>query len=88
MINEKIKSLRFYNKRRSLKVLETDLTRTLKIRYPIFQAPMAGGVSTPELVAAVSNAGGLGNLGGGYLTPEQLRSEIQKSSSERTGLSE
>ncbi|MDU5948733.1 MAG: nitronate monooxygenase, partial [Paenibacillus macerans] len=38
-------------------MLETDLTRTLKIRYPIFQAPMAGGVSTPELVAAVSNAG-------------------------------
>ncbi|ASR47416.1 NAD(P)H-dependent flavin oxidoreductase [Paenibacillus kribbensis] len=59
-------------------MFETDLTRALKIRYPIFQAPMAGGVSTPELVAAVSNAGGLGNLGGGYLTPEQLRSEIQK----------
>ncbi|AET57166.1 nitropropane dioxygenase / trans-enoyl-CoA reductase family protein [Paenibacillus terrae HPL-003] len=59
-------------------MFETDLTRSLKIRYPIFQAPMAGGVSTPELVAAVSNAGGLGNLGGGYLTSEQLRSEIQK----------
>ncbi|MCV9952401.1 nitronate monooxygenase [Paenibacillus sp. BT-177] len=59
-------------------MFETELTRTLKIRYPIFQAPMAGGVSTSELVAAVSNAGGLGNLGGGYLTPEQLRREIQK----------
>ncbi|OME87074.1 MULTISPECIES: NAD(P)H-dependent flavin oxidoreductase [Paenibacillus] len=59
-------------------MFETDLTRTLKIRYPIFQAPMAGGVTTPDLVAAVSNAGGLGNLGAGYLTPEQLRSAIQK----------
>ncbi|NOV00619.1 NAD(P)H-dependent flavin oxidoreductase [Paenibacillus planticolens] len=59
-------------------MLETELTHILKIRYPIFQAPMAGGPTTPELVAAVSNAGGLGNLGAGYLTPEQLRSTIQK----------
>jgi nitronate monooxygenase len=59
-------------------VFETELTRMLKIRYPIFQAPMAGGTTTPDLVAAVSNAGGLGNLGAGYLTPEQLRSTIQK----------
>ncbi|MFC3747003.1 NAD(P)H-dependent flavin oxidoreductase [Paenibacillus sp. GCM10012306] len=59
-------------------MFETELTRTLKIRYPIFQAPMAGGPTTPELVAAVSNAGGLGNLGAGYLTPEQIRSTIHK----------
>lgn len=59
-------------------MFKTELTRTLKIRYPIFQAPMAGGPTTPELVAAVSNAGGLGNLGAGYLTPEQLRGAIQK----------
>ncbi|WP_010274375.1 NAD(P)H-dependent flavin oxidoreductase [Paenibacillus senegalensis] len=59
-------------------MFETKLTRTLKIRYPIFQAPMAGGPTTPELVAAVSNAGGLGNLGAGYLTPEQLRSTVRK----------
>jgi nitronate monooxygenase len=59
-------------------MLDTELTRTLKIRYPIFQAPMAGGPTTPELIAAVSNAGGLGNLGAGYLTPEKLRSSIQE----------
>ena len=35
----------------------TPLTERLRIRYPIIQAPMAGGPSTPELVAAVSNAG-------------------------------
>jgi len=33
---------------------------------------MAGGGSTPELVAAVSAAGGLGFLAGAYLTPEQI----------------
>ncbi|MFC5404169.1 NAD(P)H-dependent flavin oxidoreductase [Cohnella soli] len=59
-------------------MFETELTRTLNIRHPIFQAPMAGGPTTPDLVAAVSNAGGIGNLGAGYLTPEQLRGAIQK----------
>jgi nitronate monooxygenase len=39
---------------------------------------MAGGPTTPELVATVSNTGGLGSLGAGYLTPENLESEIQK----------
>ncbi len=37
---------------------------------------MAGGASTPALVAAVSNAGGLGMLAAGYLTPEQLAADI------------
>ncbi|RJX39185.1 nitronate monooxygenase [Paenibacillus pinisoli] len=59
-------------------MFDTFLTRKLKIKYPIFQAPMAGGPTTPELVAAVSNAGGLGNLGAGYLTPEQIRNTIHK----------
>jgi len=58
-------------------VVETELTRILGIRYPILQAPMAGGPSTPELAAAVSNAGGLGSLGAGYLSPEQLRGAIR-----------
>lgn len=59
-------------------MFETELTRTLNIRYPVFQAPMAGGPTTPDLVAAVSNAGGLGNLGAGYLSPEQIRGAILK----------
>ncbi|MDO9193364.1 MAG: nitronate monooxygenase [Undibacterium sp.] len=37
--------------------------------YPIIQAPMAGGVTTPELIAAVSNAGGLGSLAAALLPP-------------------
>jgi nitronate monooxygenase len=38
---------------------------------------MAGGATTPELVAAVSNAGGLGSLGAAYLTPDQIASDIR-----------
>lgn len=37
---------------------------------------MAGGPSTPELAAAVSNAGGLGFLAAGYRTPEAMRADI------------
>ncbi len=44
----------------------------LGITHPIIQAPMAGGSDTPELVAAVSNAGGLGTIGAAYLTPAQI----------------
>ncbi|GJM15943.1 MAG: nitronate monooxygenase [Thermodesulfobacteriota bacterium] len=54
------------------------LTKRLGIDCPIIQAPMAGGPSTPELVAAVSNSGALGSLGVGYLPPEQIESEIHK----------
>lgn len=48
------------------------------ICHPIVQAPMAGGISTPELVIEVSNSGGLGSLGAGYLTPETLRTQVQQ----------
>jgi nitronate monooxygenase len=37
--------------------------------YPIIAAPMAGGITTPEMVAAVSNAGGLGSLAASLLSP-------------------
>ena len=44
----------------------------LQIQQPIIQAPLAGGSDTPELVAAVSNAGALGFVGAAYLSPEQI----------------
>ncbi|MCM2978389.1 nitronate monooxygenase [Priestia aryabhattai] len=44
--------------------------------YPIVQAPMAGGVSTPKLAAAVSNSGGLGFLAAGYKSARELEQEI------------
>jgi nitronate monooxygenase len=50
----------------------------LGIDNPIICAPMGGGPSTPELVAAVSNAGGLGCLAAAYLSPEQITAEIAK----------
>ncbi|MCZ8522005.1 MULTISPECIES: NAD(P)H-dependent flavin oxidoreductase [Paenibacillus] len=50
---------------------------TLLWSYPIIAAPMAGGVSTPALAAAVSNAGGLGFLAAGYKTEAALRAEIE-----------
>ena len=57
--------------------LQTPLTRLLRIRYPIVQAGM-GGVATPELVAAVSNAGGLGILAGVLTPPDDLRQKIRR----------
>ena len=50
----------------------SDFLRRLGIAHPIILAPMAGGAGTPELVAAVSNAGGLGSWGGAYSTPQQI----------------
>lgn len=59
-------------------MLQTTFTRLFDLRHPIMQAPMGGGISTPELVAAVSNAGGLGMLAVGGLLPEQIRTQIQR----------
>jgi nitronate monooxygenase len=53
-----------------------DLLRLLNVRYPIIQAPMVG-VSTPQLAAAVSNAGGLGSIGLGASNAEQAHTMIQ-----------
>ena len=66
-------------------VLRTALCDMLGIEYPVILAgmgPVAGGlqgpVATAELAAAVSNAGGLGVVGGAGYGPEQLRKEINK----------
>ena len=47
-----------------------------ELQHPIVLAPLAGGASTPELTAAVSEAGGFGFLAAGYLTPEALEERI------------
>lgn len=51
--------------------------RLFGIDLPIILGPMAGGPSTPELTAAVSNAGGLGSLGEGYASPDQILHDIR-----------
>lgn len=56
--------------------MQNRLTELLGIKYPIIQAPMAGGVTTSNLVASVSNSGGFGMIGAGYMTPEQIRRQI------------
>ncbi|GAA3285943.1 nitronate monooxygenase [Arthrobacter citreus] len=45
---------------------------------PVVGAPMAGGPSTPELAAAVSNAGGLGFLAGGYKSPAAVHEQVSR----------
>ncbi len=51
---------------------DSNLLARIGVEHPIFQAPMGGGPSTPELVAAVSNAGGLGSLAAPYMKPEEI----------------
>jgi nitronate monooxygenase len=48
------------------------------LAVPIVLAPLAGGPSTPELAAAVSDAGGLGFLAAGYLSADALRERIER----------
>ncbi|UQA59797.1 NAD(P)H-dependent flavin oxidoreductase [Polyangium aurulentum] len=55
---------------------DRDHQQAFGIQHPIVLAPLAGGPSTPELVAAVSNAGGLGSLGAAYMTPSAIRDAI------------
>jgi nitronate monooxygenase len=47
-----------------------------ELTHPIVLAPLAGGASTPELTAAVSDAGGLGFLASGYLSPEAVEERM------------
>lgn len=56
--------------------LRTPLTELLGIKHPVMLAGM-GSVSSHELVAAVSNAGGIGTIGGGTMTVAGLKREIQ-----------
>lgn len=46
------------------------------LTLPIIAAPMAGGASTPALVAAVNGAGGLGCLAAGYKSADAMREQI------------
>lgn len=65
--------------------LTTRLSETLNIRYPILSAPMAfaGGGA---LAAAVTRAGGLGLIGGGYGDPSWLDEQFKAANGERVGV--
>jgi nitronate monooxygenase len=45
--------------------------------WPIVQAPMNGGITTPALVAASCEAGALGSLAAATLSPERIRSDVE-----------
>src|SRR4051812_5271869 len=60
------------------KMPKSDPVRDLGLRFPVIQAPMGGGPSTPELVAAVSDAGGLGSLAAAYLAPAEIHGAIRR----------
>ena len=53
----------------------SDVAELLGITHPIIQAPMSG-FTTPQLVAAVSNAGALGSLGSATLMADALRDQV------------
>lgn len=55
--------------------MRTRLTDLLGIEHPVMLAGM-GGVSYHQLVAAVSEAGGIGTLGAGSMSPQVMRDEI------------
>lgn len=57
--------------------MKTRITQLFGIKYPIILPGMSW-ISTPELVAAVSNAGGLGILATGPLNAEQTRKAIRR----------
>jgi len=47
-----------------------------QLPLPLIQAPMAGGITTPQLVAAVANHGGVGSFGFAYSTPEKIHADL------------
>lgn len=61
-----------------MRVPRPNFMAAIGLRHPIVQAPMAGGATTPDLVAAVSNAGGLGFLAGAMLSPAAIVENVSR----------
>ncbi|MEX2394755.1 MAG: nitronate monooxygenase [Actinomycetota bacterium] len=56
--------------------MDTAFTKLIGIEHPIVLGPMGGGLTTPDLVASVSNAGGLGGFGAHMVPPDAIRGAI------------
>jgi len=69
--------LKFLPKTRNMHHPASPLLPMLGIDYPVVQGAMLG-VTTPAMVAAISNAGGLGSLPLGGLSPDEARLLIQQ----------
>ena len=57
-------------------MIETRLTRAFGLRHPVLSAPMAR-VGGGALAAAVTRAGGLGLIGGGYCEPDWIAAQFE-----------
>ncbi len=58
-------------------MLHTRVCELLGIECPVIQAGM-GPFAGPELIAAVSNVGGLGSIGAGRMSPADLRQQLAR----------
>ena len=58
--------------------IKSQFLSAVGLDHPVVQAPMAGGATTPELVAAVSNAGALGSLAGAMLSPPAIIENVKR----------
>jgi nitronate monooxygenase len=56
-----------------------------QLALPVIQAPMAGGITTPQLVAAVANQGGVGSFGFAYSAPEKIHADLVAAQSLTSG---
>jgi len=56
--------------------ISTPFSEKLGLRLPLIAAPMAGGPTSPELVAACSTAGALGSFGFAYTQPEEMKKQV------------
>lgn len=59
---------------RGMRTNSNALPTALGLKYPLIVAPMAGGVSTAQLVATTSDAGALGSIAAAYLAPGAIAS--------------
>lgn len=69
----------------SRKLISTRFTRAFDLTYPIALAPMDK-VSGGRLAAAVSAAGGLGLIGGGYGEPNRIKDAFRQAQDTRVGI--
>lgn len=66
-------------------MIETRLTKALGIEHPVISAPMAK-VGGGKLAAAVTHAGGLGLIGGGYVEPDWIDAQLTAAGNAPVGI--
>jgi nitronate monooxygenase len=77
--------MRKTRQRKFMDAITTRLTRALALRHPIVSAPMAFAAGG-KLAAAVSAAGGLGLIGGGYGDAAWIEAQFAAAAGERVGI--